>query len=242
MGDMEDRKEETPARTRRMRILLVDDHALFREGVALLLEARADFEVVGEAGNGREALSLACRLRPDLVLMDIQMPIMGGLEATRLIKTALPETRIVILTVSEEEADLFEAIKAGAQGYLLKNLKASDFFEMLLGVSRGEAAISRAMATKMLAELARLGRSTPSAPAPGPAPADTGLTEREEEVLRLVARGATNKDIAAALCITENTVKFHLRRILEKLHLQNRAQAAAYAAQAGIVRPEDSDN
>lgn len=223
-----------------LRILLVDDHALFREGVAALLQARSDFEVVGEASNGREALALACRLRPDLILMDIQMPVMGGLEATRLIKAAVPEARIVILTVSEEESDLFEAVKAGAQGYLLKSLKSSDLFDLLLGASRGEAAISRLMAAKMLEELARLERKDRSAPPGAANPVqDTVLTEREIEVLRLVARGATNRDIAAALYITDNTVKFHLKRILEKLHLQNRAQAAVYAARAGVLTPDD---
>lgn len=225
-----------------MRVLLVDDHALFREGVAALLETRSEFEVVGEARDGREALALACRLRPDLILMDIQMPEVGGMEATRLIKAALPEAKIVILTVSEDEQDLFEAIKSGAQGYLLKNMKSADLFDLLLGASRGEAAISRLMATKMLEELGRLQRSAPKPKGALPMQRDDALTDREEQVLRLVAQGASNKDIAAALCITENTVKFHLKRIMEKLHLQNRAQAAAYAARAGVLGEcEESD-
>ena len=231
--------EEWLGPTKRMRVLLVDDHALFREGVALLLGARKDFQVVGEAANGRQAVDMARQLRPDVILMDVQMPVMGGLEATHLIKAALPEVKIIILTVSDDERDLFEAIKAGAQGYLLKNLRSDDFFDMLLGVSLGEAAISRVMATKMLEEFARQGRPTAAESSPASAARETCLTEREEEVLRLVALGSTNKDIAAALCITENTVKFHLRRIMEKLHLHNRAQAAAYAARTGLVRPTE---
>lgn len=206
------------------RVLIVDDHALFRDGIASLLRARG-YEVVGEASNGLEAVQKARQLRPDLILMDICMPRMGGLEATRIIKAELPEVRVVILTVSEDEENLFEAIKSGAQGYLLKKLKSEVFFDLIGGVTEGEAPISPRMAAKMLEEFSQLGRAK--------AKAESGqnLTDREEEVLRLVAQGKTNKEIASHLVISESTVKYHLRNILDKLHLSNRAQVMAYAMQ-----------
>lgn len=213
-----------------MRILLVDDHALFRDGVRSLLEARGA-EVVGEAGDGREALEAALRLRPDVVLMDITMPGMDGLEATRLIKVRLPEVKIVILTISDEDRMLFEAIKSGAQGYLLKNLRADEFFNLLSGIERGEAPISRELAGRILEEFAR----------PGAGRADRGapddLTDRERDVLRYVSGGASNREVAATLHISENTVKFHMKNILEKLHLHNRAEVVAYAARKGWLPP-----
>lgn len=209
-----------------MRVLLADDHPLFRDGVRSLLEARG-FDVVGEAGDGREAVTQAERLRPDVILMDIGMPNGGGLEATRLIKAAMPETKIVILTVSDDDQTLFDAIKAGAAGYLLKNLDSSEFFTLLEGIGRGQAAISPGLAGKILREFARQARGEPR-------PRDD-LTEREREVLQFAAQGATNRDIAARLFITENTVKYHMKHILDKLHLRNRAEAAAYAARQGLL-------
>lgn len=216
-----------------MRVLVVDDHALFRDGIKSLLAAR-DIEVVGEAENGREAIDKAAALRPDLVLMDIRMPVMGGLEATRLLKARLPEVKIVILTVSEDDSDLFEAIKSGADGYLLKSLESQEFFELLGGLPRGEAAISRPLAGRILRELARQGAGG------GPQRSPDDLTEREEEILRLLAEGASNRDIAAALTISENTVKYHMKNILDKLHLQNRAQVIAYAARHTTSREAPS--
>ncbi len=216
-----------------LRVLLVDDHALFRAGIASLLASRPGVEVVGEAQDGAEALEAARRLNPDIVLMDVHMPRMGGLEATRAISAELPRVKVVMLTVSDQDADLFEAIKSGAHGYLLKNLEPEELFDYLTGISRGEAPISRTMAAKILNEFA----SQASRPkAPEPAEAEEPLTPREREVLRLVAAGATNKEIASALTLTENTVKNHLRNILEKLHLENRTQAAAYALKKGLTK------
>jgi DNA-binding NarL/FixJ family response regulator len=222
-----------------MRVLLVDDHPLFRDGVRSLLEARG-VEVVGEAGDGQEALEEALRLRPDAILMDIAMPRMDGLEATRLIKVRLPGVKIVILTVSDEERTLFDAIKSGAHGYLLKNLQADEFFDLLSGIERGEAPITRSLASRILEEFAR---RPPGRPGPG---APDELTDREREVLRWVSTGAPNREIAAALHISENTVKFHMKNILDKLHLRNRAEVVAYAARRGWLTlknpPDPADN
>lgn len=214
-----------------MRILLVDDHALFRAGVAGLLRQQVDFQVVGEAGDGEEALEKVKELMPDLILMDLYMPGMGGLEATRRIKEVLPSVKIVILTVSEEDRDVFGAVKAGADGYLVKKIESEAFFRTLRGVFRGEAPISRATAAKVLAEFARQTcRAAGDASPPG------GLSPREQEVLEVLARGATNKEIAASLGISGGTVKNHLKNILKKLHLGNRVQAAAYALREGRRR------
>jgi len=210
-----------------MRILLADDHALFRDGVASLLAAWGH-EVVGAAADGEEAIVLADALRPDLLLMDVRMPGIGGVEATRRLADALPGMPIVMLTVSEDEADLFAAIKAGARGYLLKNLEAAQLRSMIDAVSRGEAAITPATAARIIAELNR--------PGPGPARPDPDrLTDRELDVLRLVTEGLRNKEIAARLSISENTVKFHLKNILEKLHAESRTAVAARAVREGLL-------
>ncbi len=214
----------------RLRILLVDDHILFREGIASLVASRPDMEVIGQAVDGLEAIQKAKELKPDLILMDIRMPNCDGLEATRRIKKEWPEARIVILTVSEEDEDLFEAIKAGAQGYLLKNLRPAALFELIQGVSQGEAPISPSLAAKILREFLQ---ATQKASPPGLN--EVNLTDREKQILQYVAQGSSNKDIATDLCITEGTVKNHLHNILEKLHLHNRAQAAAYALREGLI-------
>jgi DNA-binding NarL/FixJ family response regulator len=211
-----------------MRVLVVDDHPLFRDGIRSLLAAR-DVEVVGEAGDGAEALAKTRELHPDVVLMDIRMPRMGGLEATRLIKADMPETKIVILTVSDDDADLFEAIKSGADGYMLKSLESQDFFDLLTGLERGEAAVQKSLAAKILREFARRGSGEPSQGAP-----EDDLTDREREVLQLLAQGQSNKEIAASLYISENTVKYHTKNILDKLHLRNRAEVVAYAVRHGL--------
>ncbi len=213
-----------------MRILLADDHALFRDGVSSLLQSWGH-EVVGLAAGGDQAVELAVRLHPNLVLMDVRMPGVSGLEATRRITALDPDVAIVMLTVSEDEDDLFQAIKAGARGYLLKNLEASQLRSMIEGVGRGEAAISPATAARILAEFPRRPRQR-STDDPD------RLTERELEVLQLVTSGQRNKEIATALGISENTAKFHLRNILEKLHAGSRTEVAARAVREGLVSDE----
>lgn len=215
-----------------MRILLADDHPLFRDGVASLLRSWGH-DVVGQAGTADDAVRLAAGLTPDLVLMDVRMP-GSGLAATRAITALGGPTRIVMLTVSEDEDDLFAAIKAGAQGYLLKNLESSQFRAMLEAAERGEAAITPATAIRILAEY-RTGE-----PSDGRAAAAVGeqLTDRELEVLRLVTAGLRNKEIAARLGVSENTAKFHLRNILEKLHAGSRTELATRALRQGLVSPD----
>ena len=212
-----------------LRILLVDDHVLFRKGMARLLDSQPDLEVVGEAEDGLEAVRLARRLKPNIILMDIHMPGCDGHEATRRIINEWPDAKIVMLTVAEDDQDLFSAIRNGAIGYLVKKIEPDNLFARLRGVAQGEAPISRVMANRILREFARMGSEGVAA--------DTSrsLTPREKQVLRLVTKGMTNKEIGAHLHIAENTVKNHLRNILEKLHLQNRAQAAAYAVREGLV-------
>lgn len=219
-----------------MRIIIADDHALVRDGVASLVGAWGH-EVVGLAGSEEEAVALAAAVEPDLVLMDVRMPGGSGLAATARIKAARPATAIVILTVSEDEDDLFEAIKAGAQGYLLKNLEAAQLRSMLEAVGRGEAAITPATAARIISEFLRRERLA-AAPATTRRPVDPDrLTERELDVLGCVTRGQRNKEIASDLGISENTVKFHLRNILEKLHAGSRAELAARAVGEGLVPP-----
>lgn len=214
-----------------LRILLVDDHILFRKGLGFLLAKRPDMEIVGEADDGLEAVAQARKLKPDTILMDVNMPNCNGLEATKIIKQELPEVQIVMLTVSDDDDDLFTAIRNGAKGYLLKNLDPEQLLSMLEKVHQGEAPISGAMATKILMEF----RQSEQAEAEeSPKPVDE-LTPREIEVLEQVVTGATNKEIAEALHITENTVKIHLRNILEKLYVKNRIQAAVQAVREGLV-------
>lgn len=215
-----------------MRILVADDHSLFRDGIISLLEA-AGFEVVGQVGDGQAAIEAVQRLRPDLVLLDITMPQMSGLEALRHIKAKRPETQVVMLTVSDEDVDLFEAIESGALGYLLKDLSAEEFFEMLDGLQRGEAALTRRTATRLMQRL-----TTPSDRQQEPA---QNLTPREIELLRLVTEGMSNKAIAQALSISGNTVKYHIRNILQKLNAQNRTEAVTHAIGAGLLNPPSSD-
>lgn len=211
-----------------IRVLLVDDHQLFRRGVASLLSGREDIEVVGEASNGVEALERARELMPDVILMDIKMPELDGLAATKQLKAEMPYVRIMMLTVSETDEDLFEAIKAGASGYLLKNVDPDYLIACVQQVHRGEVPIAPTMAAKILRELTSPAESSIQA-----------LTGRERQVLELLSGGLANKEIAFQLKISENTVKNHLRNILEKLHLQNRVQAALYAVRMGLAdRPQ----
>jgi DNA-binding NarL/FixJ family response regulator len=214
----------------KIRVLIVDDHKLFRQGLISLMRTREDLvEVVGEAQTGREALQLVERLQPDVVLMDIYMPDIDGLQATKEIRQRFPKVSVVMLTSSESDEHLYEAVQLGAAGYLLKSLDATELFDLLNGVVQGEAAMTRAMATRLLKGVARRSANAEKGEEP--------LTERELTVLRLVARGASNPEIAETLCITVNTVKSHLKSILSKLHLENRTQVAAYAVRAGLVPP-----
>jgi DNA-binding NarL/FixJ family response regulator len=206
----------------RAKILLADDHDLFREGLAGLINAQPDLEVVGQAGDGLEALTLARDLKPDLIVMDINMPICDGLEATRLIRSEWAEARIVMLTVHDEDEKLFSAIAAGAQGYLLKSLSAQDFLQSVRAALQGEAVLPPKLATHLLAEFARLA-ARPDQATGGEA---TGLTLREREVLDLIATGATDREIAERLSLSLHTVKSHVRSILSKTHAMNRRQAA----------------
>ncbi len=213
-------------------ILLADDHTLFRDGLASLLSQRPNLQVAGGAADGEEAVRMARELMPDLVLMDVRMPRVGGLEATRQIKREMPDMCVLMLTMSEDDQDLFEAIKSGAQGYLLKNTPPDELYRLIESVFEGEAPISGLMAAKMLGEF-KHGTITATT-------ADQvvveNLTDREMDVLYRVADGMTNREIADTLSISENTVKKHLRNILAKLHLQNRVQAALYARQQAASR------
>lgn len=215
-----------------MRVLLADDHALFRAGIASLLEAWGH-EVVGQAGNGDEAVALARELRPDLVLMDLSMPGCDGIEATRRIRELTPDVKVVIVTVSDDDTDLFEAIQKGAEGYLLKDLSDEDFGRTLEAIERGEPTLRADDAARIVDVFVE--RSSEAQRD------DPALTERERDVLRLVAEGATNREIASALGISENTVSFHVKNILAKLRLKNRAQATAYAIRAGIADDDPAD-
>ena len=206
-------------------VLIVDDHLLSRKGIASILSANALFQIAGEATNGLEALEKAKELNPDLILMDIRMPDVGGLEATSMIKAALPHVKIIILSVSDDVQDFFEAIKRGAQGYLLKNMEPEYWVDYILSIAQGEVPISRALAAKILQEFA--GRKQTIQ--------DERLSEREKEVLQLISRGLGNREISEQLYISENTVKNHLRNILDKLHLQNRMQLIAFAYKNKLV-------
>ncbi len=220
--------------------LLVDDNTLLRASLAKLIGLWRQDVVIAEAADGRQALEMARRLRPTIILMDIRMPGVNGLEATRLIKTEMPEIKIVMLTVSDRDQDLFEAIKSGAEGYLLKSLQGEQFVELLKGVERGEAPMSPGLAAKILSEFAQRTRheSKPEATTT----TDEILTDREKEVLHLMVNGLSNREIAGSLTISENTVKFHLKNILAKLHARNRTEAVAYALRTGLVRVTGSGN
>lgn len=215
-----------------LRVLVADDHRLFRQGLIGLMKTRKDLvTVVGEASSGREAVRMTSDLRPDVVLMDIFMADGDGLEATACIKQKYPNTAVVMLTSSEADQHLYQAVQYGAAGYLLKDLDADDLFELLSGLERGEAVISRAMGARLLKYIAQPPRNDAE-------DVCDALTEREVEVLRLVAQGESNHEIAEHLVISINTVKVHLRNILDKLSLENRTQAAAYAVRCGLAPTE----
>jgi two-component system nitrate/nitrite response regulator NarL len=212
-----------------MRVLVADDHSLFRDGIVSLLEA-AGFEVVGQVGDGRQALIETQRLNPDVVLLDISMPEMSGLEALKRLREESPDVHVVMLTVSDDDADLLKAIQAGASGYLLKSLSAETFIELLQGLERGEAAISGVTTARLIKGI---GTRTVSKNEPF-----EKLTERELGLLRLVADGLSNRAIARELSISENTVKYHMKNIFQKLNAQNRTEAVTIALQTGIFSAE----
>lgn len=224
-----------------MRVLLVDDHVLFREGLCNLLTSEG-FEVAGVASDGLEALVQARRLHPDVILMDVQMPGCGGLAATRLIKAEMPECKIVMLTISEEEQDLFEAVKSGAAGYLLKRVDADSFFAYLADLEAGHPPFSPGLAARILEEFARLATGIPpQAPSSRQAVAEAGdgvLSPRQVQILTLVAQGKTYRQAAEIIGISERTVKYHMGVALERLHLEKRSQVIAYAAQMGLLPRE----
>jgi len=214
-----------------IRVVICDDHALFRRGLAMVLEEEEGIEVVGEAEDGDDAVAKAEELAPDVVLMDVRMPKRSGIEATRAIAEAVPTARIVMLTVSDEEEDLYEAIKAGAAGYLLKEVSIEEVASAIRAVVSGQSLITPSMASKLLAEFSSLSRKVDERKAV----LAPRLTVRELEVLKLVAEGMSNREIAVELYISENTVKNHVRNILEKLHLHSRMEAVVYAVREKIL-------
>jgi two-component system, NarL family, nitrate/nitrite response regulator NarL len=217
--------------TRKIRILLVDDHNLFRSGVKALLSRQPDFEVVGEAADGLEGYKRAKQLHPDVVLLDLDMPGISGREAVRMLAEELPQVHVLMLTVSESAEDLVHCLKAGARGYLLKNIDAEFFSDAVRRAARGEAVVAPAMTTKLVAGLQNPGQES----APAAMAAHDKLSPREREILLLLARGASNKEIARDLGVAESTVKIHVQGILRKLNLVSRVQAAVYAVEKGLL-------
>ena len=215
----------------KLRVLIVDDHALFRRGLQMVLAQEPDIEVVGEASDGSEAVEKAKTLKPDIVLMDVRMPRRSGIEATGDIRDMLPGAKILMLTISDEEADLYESIKAGASGYLLKEISIEEVADAIRSVMAGQSRISPSMASKLLSEFAAISQRAGDRRELAAAK----LTDREMQVLKLVAQGLNNKDIAERLFISENTVKNHIRNILDKLHLHSRMEAVVYAVREKLL-------
>jgi DNA-binding NarL/FixJ family response regulator len=217
-----------------IRVLLVDDHSLYRRGIAAALAAEESIEIVGEAADGLEGIEKTRELMPDVVVLDLQMPRCGGLEACQALQTELPQINVLVLTISHKESDLFSAIKFGAKGYLLKDANAKELAQAVVHIAKGGVIVSPSMASKLLTEF-KTGEVYK-------AEAASGVSDREVEILQQVAKGASNKEIASTLFISENTVKTHLRNIMDKLHLANRSQAAAYAIRAGLVPNDDPES
>ncbi len=222
----------------RIRVLIVDDHALYRRGLQTVLATEEGFDVVGEAADGVEAVEQAEETLPDVIVMDVGMPKRGGIEACRVIRQRVPSARILMLTSSDDEANLFEAVRAGANGYLLKDVPPEEVAAGIIALHHGHSLISPLMASKLLTEFAQISqRATVAATVPSPALELPRLTERELEILRLVARGRLNREIAAELYIAENTVRNHIRNILDKLQMHSRMEAAMYAVRQRLIEP-----
>jgi len=215
-----------------IRVLLVDDHTLFRSGIKALLQRYPEFEVVGEASDGVEGIKRVTALLPDVVLMDLNMPGLSGLEAVQLITQDMPQVNVVMLTVSEDAEDLADALRAGARGYLLKNIDAEFLVQAIKRAANGEPVMAESMTAKLMQQF----RSISSHPAP--LQEKDKLTPREREILLLLARGDSNKEIARQLSVAESTVKIHVQNILKKLNLTSRVQAAVYAVEHGMVHPD----
>jgi DNA-binding NarL/FixJ family response regulator len=216
-----------------IRLLIVDDQRLMREGLRTLLELEPDLEVAGEAGDGQEALELFASLQPDVVLMDIRMPVMDGVEATRRLRQGFPEARVIILTTFDDDAYVFDGLRAGALGYLLKDVSGEELAEAIRKVAAGGALIEPSVARKVLAEFTRL--AEPAGSTPQERDLAQPLSEREQEILRLLARGASNKDIARQLFLAEGTVKNYISSILDKLGVTDRTQAALRARELHLI-------
>lgn len=239
----------------KIRVLLVDDHTLFRSGIRSLLQSYACFEIVGEAGDGREGIRLAGQLRPDVALLDNNMPGLSGREAARLLLEEAPETRVLMLTVSEDADDLIETLRAGACGYLLKNIQAETLVSAIKTAAQGESVVSPQMMGKLLGGVRSAAGRTVAGAAAAPALAVGGrstaagtaeggdvdrLSPREREILQFIARGQSNKEIARALDLSESTVKIHVQNMLRKLNLSSRVQAAVFAVEHGIGQSPES--
>jgi DNA-binding NarL/FixJ family response regulator len=215
-----------------IRVLLVDDQALFREGLETLLSVHRDIEVVGQASNGQEAVEVALQIQPDVVLMDVRMPILNGVRATRRLKKALPQCRVIVLTTFDDDEYVFDALRAGAGGYLLKDVPSAQFVEAIRATARGESILEPSVAARVIAEFTRVSSLVP------PAHMEQlvePLSERELEILALIARGASNREIAGQLFIVEGTVKNHVTHILGKLDVRDRTQAALKARELGLL-------
>lgn len=215
-----------------IRVLLVDDQALFREGLETLLSVHKDIQVIGQAGNGQEALDVAFKTKPDVVLMDVRMPVLDGVRATSLLKESLPHCRVIVLTTFDDDEYIFEALREGAMGYLLKDVSSNQLVKAIRAAARGESTLEPSVAAKVIAEFTRVSQLVP------PAQMDElveSLSEREREILALIARGASNKEIAGQLYIAEGTVKNHITHILGKLGVRDRTQAALKAKELGLL-------
>ncbi len=221
--------DEAPGTDESIRVLICDDHALFRRGLVMVLSSEDDIEVAAEAEDGLDAVRKAEEHAPDVVLMDVRMPKLSGIEATRAIAESVPTTKIIMLTVSDEEDDLYEAVKAGAAGYLLKEISIEEVAEAIRAVVTGQSLISPSMASKLLTEFSNLAKQAEQKMIV------PRLTERETQVLRLVAKGLSNREIGEELFISENTVKNHVRNMLEKLHLHSRMEAVVYAVREKLL-------